>query len=154
MVRGNGNKKIVTGQLTDPAQIRTFALAGNATLTFKSTTTGSRFTFKIRRADGEDPKRPWFVKVLTGASNHDDYTFIGTIFADGRFRHSQKSRIAPSAPSVRAFVWAWGKIEALTVPAALEVWHEGRCGRCGRLLTVPESVASGLGPECAGKVAA
>ena len=31
----------------------------------------------------------------------------------------------------------------------LEVWHEGRCGRCNRALTVPESIASGIGPECA-----
>lgn len=144
----------MTGQLTDPATIRTFALAGNATLTFKSTATGTRFTFKIRRADGEDVKRPWFVKVLTGPSNSDDYTYLGTIFADGHFRHGQKSKIAPSAPSAQAFAWAWKKIEAGTLPASLEVWHEGRCGRCGRLLTVPESVASGLGPECAGKVAA
>jgi hypothetical protein len=30
----------------------------------------------------------------------------------------------------------------------LEVWHEGRCGRCGRALTVPESVERGIGPEC------
>jgi hypothetical protein len=29
------------------------------------------------------------------------------------------------------------------------VWHEGRCGRCGRKLTVPESIESGFGPECA-----
>jgi len=28
------------------------------------------------------------------------------------------------------------------------VFHEGACGRCGRTLTVPESIASGFGPEC------
>jgi hypothetical protein len=32
--------------------------------------------------------------------------------------------------------------------ATLEFWHEGRCGRCGRRLTVPDSIASGYGPEC------
>jgi hypothetical protein len=26
--------------------------------------------------------------------------------------------------------------------------HEGKCGRCGRLLTVPSSIESGIGPEC------
>jgi hypothetical protein len=30
----------------------------------------------------------------------------------------------------------------------LEIWHEGRCGRCGRKLTVPESIHNGYGPEC------
>jgi hypothetical protein len=33
----------------------------------------------------------------------------------------------------------------------LEVWHEGRCGACGRRLTVPESIERGLGPECYGR---
>jgi hypothetical protein len=27
--------------------------------------------------------------------------------------------------------------------------HAGRCGRCGKTLTVPESKATGLGPDCA-----
>jgi hypothetical protein len=30
----------------------------------------------------------------------------------------------------------------------MELWHEGRCGKCGRALTVPESIESGLGPVC------
>ena len=35
------------------------------------------------------------------------------------------------------------------LPPALEVWHEGRCGRCGRKLTTPQSVETGFGPVCA-----
>ena len=41
----------------------------------------------------------------------------------------------------------WYASKAETV----QVWHEGRCGKCGRKLTVPESLTSGLGPECAGR---
>ena len=37
------------------------------------------------------------------------------------------------------------------MPAELEVWHQGSCGKCGRPLTVPESIASGIGPVCASK---
>jgi len=32
--------------------------------------------------------------------------------------------------------------------------HEGKCGRCGRKLTVPLSIETGIGPECASKMAA
>ena len=35
----------------------------------------------------------------------------------------------------------------------LEVWHEGRCGKCGRKLIVPESIARGIGPEKGGTCA-
>jgi hypothetical protein len=34
----------------------------------------------------------------------------------------------------------------------VEFWHEGKCCRCGRKLTVPASIASGIGPECATKI--
>lgn len=51
-----------------------------------------------------------------------------------------------------AFPYLWSVLtqqEGKTVPAALEVWHEGRCCRCCRVLTVPASVEMGYGPDCA-----
>ena len=30
----------------------------------------------------------------------------------------------------------------------IELWHEGRCGKCGRVLTVPTSISTGFGPDC------
>lgn len=95
-----------------------------------------------------------------------------------------KSPISQDAPSVRCLAWLLDGLNALAAvertalesklagdlfaPANLsdaladaldvlgkvEVWHEGSCGRCGRKLTVPESIANGLGPECAEKVGA
>jgi hypothetical protein len=34
----------------------------------------------------------------------------------------------------------------------LIVHHENHCGRCGRTLTVPESVERGIGPDCLAKM--
>ena len=92
--------------------------------------------------------KPWFVQLLTGSDNESDYTFFGTIFADGSFRLSRKSPIGPDAPSVKGFDWIWRHLQAGNLPETVEVHHEGRCGRCGRALTVPESIESGFGPEC------
>jgi hypothetical protein len=60
--------------------------------------------------------------------------------------------ISRDAPSARAFDWTWRHIARGIMPDALEIWHEGRCGRCARRLTVPESIAQGFGPECIGKI--
>lgn len=55
----------------------------------------------------------------------------------------------------KAFRWLWVQLtKGNELPDKVEVWHEGRCGACGRRLTVPESIAQGLGPVCAGLVAA
>lgn len=139
---------------------REYVLAGKAVLTLVSAKTGTRFTYRVKRAlEGNRPQPRLYVAVLTGPDNVGHYEFLGTLFEEerpwpARYRHGHRSRIAPDAPSARAWAWFW---EALTrapsLPSDLEVWHEGRCGRCGRRLTVPESIATGLGPECAGKIA-
>lgn len=122
-----------------------FALAGNATFTITSNKTNTRFTFKIRKPEENSP---WFVKVLTGNNNENDYTFLGTIFQDNNFRHGSKSPINRNAPSAKAFNWLWmhrNHIDQCNV----QIHHEGKCCRCGRTLTVPQSCELGIGPECA-----
>ncbi len=144
---------ITTPTLPDAAR---FILAGNAIFTVVSRRTGERFTFKVSQADeGRDGKAPpHFVGVLAGPDNTSDYTFIGTLFSDGTYRHSAKSRISSTAPSAKAAMWVMTMVRK--DPAKLmeqaDFHHAGRCGRCGRLLTVPSSIESGFGPECAGKM--
>lgn len=132
-------------QLTTAEAVRTFALAGKARLTLVSEATGHRFTYRIKRS--EDGK-VHFVSLLNGPDNETAYTYLGFI-RDGRYDHGKKSKIGADAHSNKAFAWVMGNIlERDRVPEKVEVWHEGRCGRCGRALTVPESIESGIGPEC------
>ncbi len=138
-------------QMTDVAQIKTFVRGGNSRFTLVSKKTGTRFTYKVRAS--EDGK-VHFVKFLSGPDNVNAYTFLGTIFADGSFRLTSRNSITAQTPSAVAFTWFFDAIASAQVPAQLEFWHEGRCGRCGRVLTVPESIATGFGPECAGMVGA
>lgn len=152
------------GKIEDGAQARGLMLAGNAMITLASTSTGARFTYQIVRAKDARPARPingvvvddgpFFVRLLNGSNNEADFTYLGTIGRYGVYRHGRKSRVGEDAPSVRAFTWAWTRLNNETIPEGLEVWHEGRCCRCGRKLTVPGSIESGLGPECAQKSAA
>jgi len=137
----------IDGVLTDGAIAKRFLLAGNARTTFVSKATGTRFTYRVRAKEVEAGKDSvHFVSVLTGSNNDADYSFFGTIFAGKRFVHGQKSRIGKDASSARAFAWAIERLLREVVPSTLEVHHEGRCGRCGRALTVPESIACELGP--------
>jgi hypothetical protein len=122
-----------------------FILAGNATFTIRSMETGARFTFNVRQVR---PGMPHFVKVLTAP---DNYTFIGTIFKGETFKHSDKSSIGQDAPSVIAFKFLLILALQNRSHSKMEFWHEGQCARCGRRLTVPESIESGFGPECVKK---
>lgn len=71
-------------------------------------------------------------------------------YSTARFKHGVKSRISESAPSVKALAWlVKGLAEGADLTKAVELRHEGRCGRCGRKLTTPASVDTGFGPHCA-----
>lgn len=62
--------------------------------------------------------------------------------------------LLPDDVKAKGFAWFWRTLTSgREFPAGFEFWHEGRCARCSRRLTVPESVASGFGPECVKLVA-
>jgi hypothetical protein len=131
-----------------------FVLAGKAIFTVENEKTGNRFTYKVKQA--EDDKKVWFVSVLTGPDNGSNYAYIGTIFGNDfhvptiNFRWTIKSTVTKECQSFKVFSWLFKNMTGL--PLFVKVHHEGRCGRCGRRLTVPESIKLGLGPECAGKI--
>ncbi len=132
---------------------RSFVTAGKATFTVKSVKSGAHFTFKVAAPKGkaDDATAPRFVSVLTGRDNENSFTFLGTIFADGGFRHGRKSAITPDAPSAKGFAWLWANIDNVPADKA-EFLPACACARCGRKLTVPTSIEQALGPECAGKM--
>jgi Family of unknown function (DUF6011) len=144
------------GQLRTAAEVKRFVLAGHATITLRSKKTGTRYTFSINQAKvSRDSKpAPHFVKVMYGPDNTADYTFMGTLFDGGTvYRHGRNSKLPEGDVRERAFWYVWKRVcFNNTLPDDVEVWHEGRCCRCGRKLTVPASIASGIGPECAGKM--
>lgn len=141
-------------RISDPAVIKRYATAGKAVFTLVSERTGTRFTYQIQvKKDSEGaPTDFFFVSVLTGPQNTSDYTYLGCV-RGGRYLADRKLRIGADAPSRRAFEWFWARLDRGADLAECECWHEGACGRCGRALTVPESIESGLGPVCAGKAA-
>lgn len=135
-------------------EIREFILAGNALFTLKSLRTGAHYTFKVRAAIPQADKPPthWNVSVLSGRDNNHDYRWIGRITTEGSevFLHK------PEIPSAEGFNWFWQMLKRGSEERFIEQCqfsHVGRCGRCGRLLTHPESIQSGIGPECQDKMA-
>lgn len=128
--------------------VSSYVLAGNSTVTLQSGHTGAHFTYKIKRAKTND--NLYFVNLLSGPNNEQDYQYIGCYYADNQYFHPAepwKNRVKMAWPkSLRAIDFLFKKL--YNVPNNLHVYHEGRCGRCGRKLTTPESILRGLGPEC------
>ena len=137
--------------LATPEAALEFIFGGTALFTMTSGKTGNHFTFKMRRGRGDNA--PWFANVLTGSpDNWQDFDFIGFVklSEDGEKTCLMAGRKGkPDAPSFKALSWALAHLHRGEMPEALTIQHEGRCCRCNRTLTHPDSIESGIGPECA-----
>lgn len=136
--------------MQDVEAIKRFVLAGRAHLTLQSDKTGRHYTYRIKQAVNKQTNEPedvWFVSRLTVADG-GDFAYLGMI-KDNEFKLTKNSKLPESAKPVLAWKYFWKWIQADKIAPYLAVLHEGRCGRCGRTLTHPESIESGIGPECA-----
>lgn len=138
-----------------------FILAGRAIFTLEvppayqlSLEAKPHYTFRVKfKKATVDWPDTYFVNLLTGPDNTKDYTYLGLLDKDtGKVRLTSKSCVSASDVSykllTRALDRVWKDEYPLLEKHGFVLHHEGRCGRCGRVLTVPESCQNGIGPEC------
>jgi hypothetical protein len=106
-----------------------------------NTKTGNNFRYKISISD--DGKL-FFVSALID----EKYSYLGTINKNLKYTYGIKSKISKDQQTSKVFLWVIERIFNNTLPDYIEVWHEGKCGKCGRKLTTPKSIDNGIGPEC------
>jgi hypothetical protein len=134
----------------DAAHVLEFVFAGKALITLKSLRTQRHFTFKVNKGKKGDA---YFVSVL---HDHGEYVYLGMISNDRtQLFHTRKSFFPFSNERFAAFRFFLDQLVGKnTIPSTLEVRHNGRCGKCSRVLTHPESIDRGIGPECWNKLTA
>lgn len=140
--------------------VKLYCLAGNATFTIQSKKTGRRFTYKISKSESEQYGLSWFVSLLNGSDNESSFMTFAMLKLDFagepmivHLRPNATRKISANADSALAFKCFWEHLcHRDKVHPEIEFYHSGRCGRCGRKLTVPSSVESGFGPECSGRL--
>jgi hypothetical protein len=126
--------------------VERYITAGSVTAILISNDSGSHYSFHINEwkkvpgmffveYKGETTQKVGYFKKGTG-HNHDHWNFVinGSLFATDK--------------PVLAFSYMLDCINNKRSFGALEVWHDGRCGRCHRQLTDPVSIETGFGPEC------
>ncbi len=133
---------------------REYVVAGNACFTV-SNGAGNWYTFKVRRKEFENGVR-YFAKFMNGQDNEGSYAYLGMIDPEAlTFRTTPASQNLAGSTPAKALAWALDVLAGRSTgerQAAAEIMPSTRCCRCGRLLTTPDSVNAGIGPECAGRV--
>ena len=128
-----------------------FFFGGKAIFTVESLKSGEHKTFKIQqtKANPRFPTQSFMLSLLTGPCNETAYEYIGIVDeSTGNLRLTKASRRNEGSPDVLTFRWLMKHLFTDKVLTNAKVHHEGKCGCCGRKLTVPESITRGIGPEC------
>ena len=115
----------------------------------------SHYTFRVNKSDDVRYGEKYFVGLLTGPDNLSDYSYLGVLDKEGFVRTTAKSvGVSPVVFKLlnRVIQLIWASDVSPIIKAGFKLHHEGRCGRCGRTLTTPESVTAGFGPECVTKI--
>lgn len=133
-----------------------FILAGKAIFTIQLPAGSDKphYTFKVDKVEASVRwPEAWFVKMLAGPSNESDYVYVGKLQAGtGEVCLTGKSKVTADTFAFkllnRVLARIWANDHASYEQHGYKTHHEGKCGRCARRLTVPESIESGFGPEC------
>lgn len=141
-----------------------FILAGQATFTIEippqhQAVCGDKthYTFRVDYVEASDRwAEAWFVKMLAGPNNEEDYVYVGKLNDHtGQVNATAKSTIRSDSAAYkllnRTLARIWCDDHNAYEQHGFQVHHEGKCGRCGRKLTTPESVKTGIGPVCSGR---
>lgn len=132
----------------------------NGTFTIRNRETNEHRTFSIKTQPDDAQFAPGqrIVSLLTGPDNTHSYT--GFAFINDNGIHVWKSKSNRGSELYKGWTnWDWMAEMLWHIAANIphprfdvrryELMHEGRCLKCNRKLTTPESIESGIGPICA-----
>ena len=127
-----------------------FFHAGRAVFTIENGR-GDHYTFKVTKFFGKaGSDQLIFIQVMTHGAG--GYTYMGMLDRNNECRATRKSSFTDQSTAVRVFNFASAIIHGVRpLPQGYQIHHEGACGKCGRPLTDPISIATGLGPVCRGE---
>lgn len=131
----------------DKNYILEFLLGGKCECVICNTKTGNKFNFRINVS--ENNKNMFFVYAnIDGKKAYAGYIKI----KDNAISYIQgnKGVLSENDLPIKALLYVIRHYK--TLPDSVEVLHVGKCSRCGRRLTNPESIHTGLGPACFKKV--
>ena len=124
---------------------------------------GKHFTYRVHTVKKGDLEGKRIVALLNGPDNNSNYKGFGFVVPERAnvAANGQHPNWVDVPDSQDIAIWKKCRSEAFEKHAKLLLGHanehvvewmqEGRCMKCGRKLTTPESLKAGIGPVCAGR---
>ena len=115
-----------------------------APFTIRSKKTGKDMTFVV----AQKPFRGHNYLHVSVETQYLEFNYVG-YFRDGKIL--RKGGVEVDTPSAKVMAWVFRQIFAGGIAALeenVEIFHMGKCAKCGKALTDATSIEIGLGPIC------
>lgn len=133
-------------KLDDCKTIREYCLGGRGVVTLLSPKTGVHHTYYFQRPRNRD-SFPEDVRFVYAVHDGNKLFYIGMIEM-GRFRLTRNSRFTDYNEITKGARYIMKMMNDPKYLTNMELYHEGVCSVCGRPLTSPKSLKTGIGPRC------
>lgn len=125
--------------------ITRYILGGKGVVTLKSHT-GVHHTYSFEAPAKRDTNSDvMFIKTLVGGS---EWVYVG-MYKNKQFHLTKASKFQKDSAIVRGVYFI---LKLMHKPGysddRMHLYHMGVCSRCGKPLTNPESIETGIGPHC------
>ena len=122
-----------------------FIFGGCAELSIMNVETKNKFSYKIQKSKQDNL---YFVHII---SPHGMTRYAGVIVYKNNkyeFHKGKNGTISQSNLSIIALVYTINHLLNNTLSNKVIIYHNGRCGICGRRLTDMQSIQRGFGKYC------
>lgn len=140
------SKETISGEIRLQEALR-FMLAGESEFVLLSCKTNRKFRYKL-------DKKEQFIYWLNTSESNGVFTYAGVLFFDEndntfKFGKGARGNLTKDDLRVISLLYVLNHLVKNRFDMPLKIYHVGKCGRCGKKLTDPTSILTGLGPICA-----
>lgn len=150
------NKRVPISGEIDKSKALQFMLAGCSEFTLVSGKTGTKLRYKldkkvsIQSKDGENQ----FIYWLNTTEKSGTPIYAGVVYFDTndnqfKFGKGARGNLNKEDIRVKSLLYVLNNLYNNNIQINVKIFHTGKCGKCGKKLTDPVSILTGLGPHCA-----
>lgn len=124
-------------------------LAGNSEFILHSTKTNEDFRFKLCKQKKKDNANEFIYFVNYWLNG--EYVYAGLLWfteSEAKFSTGKNGKMPANSKEIKSLLFVINKLFNQETVQFLEIYHTGRCSKCGKKLTDLDSMLTGLGPTC------
>lgn len=154
------NERVPTSGEIEKDKALQFMLAGCSEFILVSGKTGTKLRYKLdkklstQNLNTNSSDEDQFIYWLNTGEKSGTLIYGGVLFFDSndnqfKFGKGARGNLLKTDIRIKSLLYVLNNLYKNNTQINVKIYHVGKCGKCGKKLTDPVSILTGLGPHCA-----